>query len=92
MKDLVSVPQQGLLIMNCKYEIFSKIAQRSFRPQQGLLIMNNQIDSMGDEMWRLRPQQGLLIMNAIMPNLNEKASKKSFRPQQGLLIMNVRTL
>ena len=54
--------------------------------------MNNQIDSMGDEMWRLRPQQGLLIMNAIMPNLNEKASKKSFRPQQGLLIMNVRTL
>ena len=54
--------------------------------------MNNQIDSMGDEMWRLRPQQGLLIMNAIMPNLNEKASKKSFRPQQGILIMNVRTL
>ena len=41
MKDLVSVPQQGLLIMNCKYEIFSKIAQRSFRPQQGLLIMNS---------------------------------------------------
>ena len=86
---MVSVPQQGLLIMNYADKITTYGYWAKFPSPTGVSYYESDYifrTTMRIIKTAFRPQQGLLIMNKQV--IYDESRSEGFRPQQGLLIMN----
>ena len=86
---MVSVPQQGLLIMNYADKITTYGYWAKFPSPTGVSYYESDYifrTTMRIIKTGFRPQQGLLIMNKQV--IYDESRSEGFRPQQGLLIMN----
>ena len=81
---MVSVPSQGYLFLNRKFN-FELDKRSCFRPSRGYLFLNN-CGNCQEALTRFRPLSGLSISQWRWRNYMIK--KESFRPSQGYLFLN----